>query len=513
MAITYSIFGQDISPVMKGQATFVTTQNVYVKFPNTEVIMVGDTLRLATTNIPCLLVKSKSTTSVVSALISDCQVQKGDEVLFYPHLEEMAFTEAIPLPVVAPTEEPMETSLYHEKIRGRISLSDFSTLSSVRDNRHRIMGRLSMNADHIRDSKFSFNTYMNYQYFLDEVSSTSIPSNSILRVFNLGVQYDATPTLSVTLGRNINPKISSLGPIDGLQAEKYFGKQYIGIIAGFRPDIFNFGFNANLLEYGGYVGTMTDLDNFNSQTTLGMIQQQNNGAVDRRYGYMQHNSTLYKNLNLFSSLEVDLFSKVNDTVTNQIRLTNLYVSASYRFSRKVSLMVSYDSRKRILYYETFQTEIERLLDDDIARQGARARINVRPLKNILAGGSYSMRFQSDQQNKSDNIYGYVTWSRLPTIGGRMSLSYNNNASNYLTSNIFSLRHSRDLFRNRVNADFYYRYVNYQYANFNDPSIQHYVGTDISYYITRKLFFSVSGELSTLENENTYRIFTQISQRF
>lgn len=511
--MTYSLFGQDTAPVLKGQATFVTTQNVYVKFPNTETIMVGDTLILSNTNTPCLLVKSKSTTSVVSALISGCQIQKGDEILFYPHPEEEVFIQELPLPLVAPTEEPIETSLYHEKIRGRVSLSDFSTFSSVRDDRHRIMGRLSMNADHIRDSKFSFNTYMNYQYFLNQTTSTSIPSNSILRVFNLAARYDATPTLAITLGRNINPKISSLGPIDGLQAEKYFGMQYIGVIAGFRPDIFDFGFNSNLLQYGGYIGTMTDSDNFYSQTTLGAIQQQNNGAVDRRYAYMQHNSTLYKNLNLFSSLEVDLFSKVNDTVTNEIRLTNLYVSAAYRFNKKVSLMLSYDSRKRILYYETFQTEIEQLLDDDIARQGARARINVRPLKNILAGGSYSMRFQSDQQNKSDNIYGYVTWSRLPAIGGRLSLSYNNNASNYLNSNIFSLRHSRDLFRNRVNADFYYRYVNYQYANFNDPSIQHYVGADISYYITRKLFFSISGELSTLENEHTYRIFTQISQRF
>ena len=63
-----------------------------------------------------------------------------------------------------------------------------------------------------------------------------------------------------------------------------------------------------------------------------------------------------KKLNLFTSLELDLYNKVNDTVNNDVRLTNLYASARYRFSRKFDLTLSYDSRKRILYYETFKSD-------------------------------------------------------------------------------------------------------------------------------------------------------------
>jgi hypothetical protein len=177
-------------------------------------------------------------------------------------------------------------------------------------------------------------------------------------------------------------------------------------------------------------------------------------------------------------------------------------------------MVSYDSRKRILYYETFQTEIERLLDEDIARQGIRARLSFRPIKYVNAGISYGKRFQNNEQNQSDNMQAYVTFSRLPQVGGRLNLSYNRNSSSYLESNIGSIRHSRSLLRNnRLNADFYYRYVYYQYTNLADPLQQNYFGTGITYNLTRNLLLSISGELTTFNDENNYRINTRIVQRF
>lgn len=47
--------------------------------------------------------------------------------------------------------------------------------------------------------------------------------------------------------------------------------------------------------------------------------------------------------------------------------------------------MTYISRKRIIYYETFKTKIERILDDDIARQGARVRVNLKPVKYYRIG--------------------------------------------------------------------------------------------------------------------------------
>ncbi len=307
-----------------------------------------------------------------------------------------------------------------------------------------------------------------------------------------------------------------MGAIDGLQFEKYIGKNYIGAIAGFRPDINDYNFNSDLFEYGGYFGRRSDHENFYSETTLGFLEQRNAGAIDRRYTYFQHSSTIFKKLYLFSTLELDIYNRVNDITSNDIRLTNLFASARYRFNRYFNATLSYDSRKRILYYETLQTEIERLLDNDIARQGVRIRINGRPAEKINAGFSYSKRFQNDDQNKSDNIYVYLGLSKIPGIGGNVSVNYNVNSSNYLQSNILSLRHSRTLIKNKLNADFYYRLANYIYLNsntFNTTLNQNYYGANLSFNITRKLMLSVSGEYSTTDQENSYRIYTKLVKRF
>jgi hypothetical protein len=284
---------------------------------------------------------------------------------------------------------------------------------------------------------------------------------------------------------------------------------YVGIIGGFRPDFSDYGFNSNLLQYGGYVGVETDTKDFYSQTSLGAVEQTNSGATDRRYIFLQHYSTIASKLNLFSSAELDIFGNSG----NNTRLTNLYLSARYRFSRAANLMISYDSRKRILYYETYQTEIERLLDDDLARQGIRARLNVRPLKVIWAGISYSSRFQNDSENKSENIYGYITLTKIPKVGGRLNISYNMNSSNYLTSNIFSIRHSRELVKSKLSGEFYYRLANYSYENRDIEYKHNYIGASLSYRISRTWQFSLSGELSQFEEDNSYRFYTRLTKRF
>lgn len=509
-----------------GKVSFITTENVYVRFEDTGKIAIGDSLRLSSSGTKCLIVKSKSTTSCVCAVVEGCTLEKDDNVdfIFAP---ETRSTELVAIEVVPaetgerdmlrmtniPEEPPEEAPLFKESMRGSVSLSEYSLLNSDRADRHRVMARFDMDAQHINNSMFSFDTYLNYRYLLNEESSSSLPSTNYLRVYNLSGRMDVSPTLSLTLGRTINPKASSLGAIDGLQAEKQFGATYLGAIVGFRPDFYDYGFNSDLLQYGGYFGLNTDQDDFRSQSTIGFMEQRANGDIDRRYIYLQHYSTLIKYLTLFSSAEMDIFSKVNYTTTNDLRLTNLYISARYRFSRKFSLMLSYDSRKRIIYYETFQSDIERLLDDDLARQGARARVSFRPFKYVYAGASYAKRFQSDQQNKSDNINGYLTFSRLPAIGGRLNLTYNRNTSNYLESNVGGIRYSQDFMDNRMYAELYYRIADYKYGNLMDPFLQHYVGTDISYNITRKLSLSISAEYTTYNNEQNFRFYSNIVERF
>lgn len=516
-----NIYGQNKDQFLTGKVSFVTSKNVYVKFENTEFIKVGDTLQVSTTNKPCLLVTNKSSSSVVCSIIFDCDIKKGSIVIHSLTKVKEVFKKIDIQEQITITDQntPIKKkSPYDERIRGNVSVASYNTLSSIREDRHRVASRFSLSANHIDNSKISFDSYVNYQQNFNNQKSSGSNNVGDFRVYNLAVRFDATPTLSFVAGRKINPKTSSIGAIDGLQIEKYFKHNYVGAIAGYRPDIFDYSFNSNLLQYGAYYGRKTESKNFYSETTLGAIEQRNSSEVDRRYAYFQHNSTLFKKLHIFSSLEFDFYNKINDVVGNDLRLTNLYASARYRFNRDFNATLSYDSRKRILYYETFQTEIERLLDDDIARQGIRVRLNARISEFVNTGVSYSKRFQSNQDNKSDNIYFYLSVPKIPGIGGRASVNYNVNTSNYLNSNILSLRHSRDFFNDKVNAAFYYRFVNYTYLSSNtavssNTLAQSYYGTNLSYRISRRMTFSISGELSTNGVENNYRIYTKLIKRF
>ena len=519
-------YGQNNEQISQGNITFVTSKNVYVKFNSTDNINIGDSLQVGEYEIYCLVVKNKSSSSVVCTIINECITNTGDIVIHKPKtknedlekietnelIEEEKQSDNVEQALIDENRKKKKSS-FTEDINARLSVASYSNLSDIRDNRHRIMSRFSLNANHINNSKFSVNTYLNYTNNIISGGDSDTRNSSYFNIYNLAVRYDIDTTLSVTLGRKINYKASTIGATDGIQAEKYFGKNYVGAMAGFRPDIYDYGFNSDLFQYSAYLGRETFSENFYSQTTLGFAEQKNSGEIDRRYVYFQHSSTVFKKLNLFSSMELDLYSKVNGVESTDVRLTNLYLSARYRFNRKVNLSLSYDSRKRILYYETFQTDIERLLDGDIARQGIRARINIKPVKYVNAGLSYSKRFQNDTENKSDNYYGYLGYSKIPIIGGRASLTYNMNSSNYLVSNIASIRYSRSFMEQRLNADFYYRFVNYNYAA-NIPNFsQNYVGSYVSYYINRLFTVSLSGEFSTYDKENNYRINARIIKRF
>jgi len=511
-------YSQETTQTLNGEVTFVTSNNVYVRFDNTDNIEIGKTLNI--NGVACLQVTDKSSTSLVCTVLNDCAPQKGDAVSYqYTVVVEETPVEETPIgdepvpnipptQVVQPSEEEKSTSLYKEDIRGRVTLSSYNTFSDLRENTGRFRTRVSVDAKHIGDSKFSVQSFLTYRSITDGSNSGR---DNIFNVFNLNLRYDILPDLSATAGRFINPKASSLGAVDGLMVEKYFNNFYVGAVGGFRPDFEDYGFNSDLLQYGGYVGIETNTSDFFSQTTLGAMEQTNAGATDRRFIYFQHNSTIASDLNLFSSAEMDIYSTSG---TSSTRLTNLYLSARYRFSRAANLMVSYDSRKQIIYYETYDSMIDQLLDEDLTRQGVRVRLNVRPHKLLWLGASYARRFQNNSDNQSDNIYAYATLSKIPKIGGRLSLAYNNNATNYLKSSIISARYGREFFENKLSTEFYYRLADYNYENDNldDVSINYFGGT-LSYRISRTWQFSVSGEMSTSDLENNFRFYTRLTKRF
>ncbi len=380
----------------QGQVSFITANNVFVQFEGTANVMVGDTLMLvkAGKSTPCLLVTSKSSRSCACMVIGKCKVELKDRV--EPSDTHGSAANISPAQVIyvqkralkrrhrgigvrsryhakknestAPNDsiEVQVDPKYAQRIKGRLSAATYSTFAPTYGNDHRMMYRFVMQADHLANSKFSADANMNYRQLYPANLEARPQQTGFFDVYNLAVRYEPDTNTTITLGRKINYNASSLGAIDGLQAEKRFGRLFAGGILGFRPDIATYGLNTNLLEYGGYAGFVANSKVVRSRATIGLMQQNNAGAVDRRYTYFQQATTINKVLNLFASFELDLYNAVN----GQARLTNLYVSSSYRFGKKVDLAVSFDSRRQVVYYETLRNNVELLLDDDEARQGA-----------------------------------------------------------------------------------------------------------------------------------------------
>lgn len=504
---------------IQGEVTFLTSQHVYVKFESTEGIIVNDTLGLVKDGVvsACLVVGSMSSTSCVCTVVSGCIVEKADVIeamIEAPPVKKGLVGDRARQARTKPEEnDTLPTS--SERIRGRLSAASYSMMPSARDNDHRMMYRFSLDADNISNSKFSAETYLNYRRLFPANLDTRPQRTDFFNVYNLAVSYAPDSNTTLTLGRKINNSASSLGAIDGLQAERHFGNFFAGAIGGFRPDIYTYGLNFNLLQYGGYVGTQIKTSNVYSRSTVGLLQQTNNGNVDRRYAYLQHSTTFKGNLNIFSSAELDLYR----TVGSGARLTNFFFSTRYRIGRKVDVFASYDNRRRVVFYETYRNDVEILLDDDDARQGVRFRLNVRPMKTLSLAGAYSKRFQAGGMNASDNISATVNINKDPETVGRWSIQANRNTSAYVRSDVVSFRHDRTLIPRRLTMGLYYRIVEYKYANrgdgtsLSDRAHQRYYGADMMLTFARTFTFTVLGELVTVAEERNYRLNLSLTKRF
>ena len=107
--------GQTLEGTKEGKISYVTTQNIYVKFQSTENIAAGDTLfsRQQGKMIPVLIVKEISSISVVCIPISSIKFSVSDQVFSRQKENQPGKTEvSIPDTALLPVVETKETTPY-----------------------------------------------------------------------------------------------------------------------------------------------------------------------------------------------------------------------------------------------------------------------------------------------------------------------------------------------------------------------------------------------------------------
>jgi hypothetical protein len=332
------------------------------------------------------------------------------------------------------------------------------------------------------------------------------------------VRYDLNKTTQISVGRRINSNISSIGAMDGLQVEKTFNKFSVGAVVGYRPSFTDYGFDRKLFQYGGYLAFSSITPKNYVESSIAFMEQMNNGKTDRRFLYFQHSNSLIKNIYFFSTFEVDLFSLKTDTVShtnlsqNTFNLTGLYLSLRYRMTKNFTLTGSYDSRKNVVYYETYKTFIDRILESEM-RQSFRLQADYRISNKITFGLQSGYRFLKSDPRPSKNLYGYLNYYQIPGLNITATLSGTYLESSYLNSKILGASFSRDFFKGKFYTELGYRYVDYNYTESLLKTTQNIGSLNLSWQLAKKLSFSFYYE-GTFEKQDMYnRFYLQLRKRF
>ncbi len=523
--LTSIIAAQEKKKEIEGTVSYITSQNIYVKFLSARGVKSGDNIFFRENDllVPVIVVENTSSISCVGKSIGTKKLKIGDKVIALILKDNTNIEQQVP--TVQSTIHYQDTvknaagnSLSQapsrkERIDGRVQIASYNSLSSLSmGNATRMRYTWSMNASNIGNSRISFDSYISFSHQLNNWAPIQSNIFNGLKIYDLNVRYEAGNNATIWLGRKINPKIANLGAVDGLQVEMDYKHFYWGAVAGFRPDYTDYSFNKNLLEYGAFIGHTTKNENGVMQTSFGGFNQTNSGNTDRRFIYIQHDNSLLKNLSLFASSEIDLYKVINGIPVNEVSLTSLYLMLNFRISRKLSISTSYDNRKNIIYYETYKSYVDMMLAD-ATRQGVSLRINYRPMPYVILGMTTSYWDRAGDTQPTENINGNLTYTQLPFLKAAASLTVNAIQTSYVKGMIYGLRLDKDFVKGKMNWGISYRYVDYTYLNTSGKLLEHIASTDLSYQFTRKFSISFNCE-GTFDPQNIYQqIYVSLIKRF
>ena len=522
--LSISLEAQTVSDYLQGKVSFISSQNVYVRFNSTEGISAGDTLFTLSGGklTPAMIVTNLSSSSCVgppfSALkvsVSQSLVARNKSKTVKPEKggkEAVKEAPVLAVPVDSTKKQVYPDQLKH-KINGSISVYSYSDYSNTgARNSNQLRYNYTLNALNIGNSRFSIENYITFRHKLGDWSTVKSDVFNALKIYTFDVRYEPDKTSRITLGRTINYRISSIGAMDGLQAEKTLNKITIGVVAGTRPDYTDYGFNKNLLQYGGYLAFDTKKNDIFTQSSLAFMEQMNNMKTDRRFLYFQHSGSLLKSLYFFGTFEVDLYKVQNFQPQSTFDLTSLYLSLRYRVTRNLTLTGSYDQRKNVLFYETYKSLIDSVYQNE-RRQSFRLQANYRITQNMTLGLESGYHYSKSDPRPSRNIYGYLTYVQVPGLGVTVTLNGTYLESAYMTGKVLGGDISKDFFKGRFQVSTGYRYEDYTLPE-SLLSVRQSIGEmSIFWLLSGKISFSANYE-GTFENHNKYnRVYLMIRKRF
>ena len=491
-----------------GTVSFITEQNIYAKFENTEGILKGDTIFVTRNGriIPAFISQYLSTQSVAGEKIGNINLKVGDEVygivkVIAKSISALDTLKKTETNILGDTSAlPNKNNLLPQKIKsfspnssfnGNFSANSFSSIDNSFNsyNLQRWNYSLNFNAQKIDGSNFYISNFMNLSYLSSEWQNVKSNIFNNLRIYDLSLGYKSDG-YNAWFGRHINFKVSNLGAVDGFQVEKTVGNLSAGVIAGSRPDFYNMGMNTNLFEYGGYLTWADTLKEGIMQNTIAAFQQNNNMKTDRKFLYFQHSNNLFRNLNFFLSSEIDLYAIRNNVPVNTFSLTNLYSYLNYTLLSNLSLDLSYSAIKNVIYYQTFK-DMQYIFQNNYLRNGYRFNINWSPLNNTYINAATGYSYKKGDLKPSNNYYLSLTQSQIPYVGLAVTLSLNRTFNSYSNGIIYNAILTKYLPFNTTTISIGFSNIRYNYSFISSSQINQKIAIiQINTKVINSLFFNL-----------------------
>jgi hypothetical protein len=541
--ISLTSWGQSGTEKSKiGEISFVSGTNYYVKIPSGNLLQTGDTLFLLEGGnaFPVLIVKQKSSLSCLTEKITDRDLTKG--VVLYAPSDKLGSEKPQPeiieesvtqIQLVTEDKSKVEelaagdlekkdkkdTSVSKEKkptdfqLHGRIramGMLDLPTDSSEGRNSYRYS--VFLKGDHALVQGLSFETYVLFNHTNDVFSGDSLNPGYGIKTYGASLQYKGKQDYWITVGRKINNRLSNIGAIDGIQLEKKLGAFMLGILYGYRPDYSDYSFNSDLPQFGGYLAFEHGKDRFLYRHSFAFVEQQNAGFTDRRFIYGQSSGRITSDLSYFGSLELDLYQKLNGVSSTKLNLSGLYFNMNWQASKTLSLSTSYQARQPIIFYETYQTLVDQLLDREL-NQGYRLRANYRPWKFMTISLSGGLRYEKGDEAVAQNYNGVVTLRNVPLKNISSSITATINRSSYFNANIYGVRFNGDLIPGKLSSNLSYRNLIYQSTLEANVIPQHMVELGLDYKLSKNWLLGLNYELLQQSDYPHNRLFLQVRYRF
>ncbi|MBE0645638.1 MAG: hypothetical protein IH600_16280 [Bacteroidetes bacterium] len=415
-----------------------------------------------------------------------------------------------------PTRGSRPTAETETQLRGRIALQYYAMNSSTATNGlvfSQPAAVLNFTADHLFSMPLQFSYYSNHRYDARGDAARNGVSQDRLRnrFYQLSLQYggDDLPYTAV-VGRFVPYQVGGIGTVDGAMLAGRSGDFEGGIIAGSQPGYTNSEISLQDQKVAAFAGYTGGTDTWQLRSNLAFAQTYRDGAVDRGYFYLVNSMSFGGAVTLYQNATLDLYDADRGNGRSQPHLTDLYLSATWRPERWLSLSGSFADRRSVFFLRSFAA-----LPDSLFNTSRLQNYQVSAGVNI-PGGMYasltaSVRTQETSGKAATAYSGRYTWSNF--LASRVNIyllgSYADNLFN--TSRSLGFEANRDLIEG-LYAALRLQQFRYVYTQNNRALDRISVATDLYYRLGGLWYLSLNYERYWEGGIASDRIYTEISMR-